>query len=164
MKAPKSPSMKRSDRKATTVVTVEASTGASIRRAARSAALAGGSPRWRRRASAFSAMTMASSTIMPRQMSSAKSEIKTLTKKLGEPAQRIATELRRRFNTDVDIAGSIGRRYRRQDEAGTPYCVTFDPQSEQDQKVTVRDRDTTHQDRISIDQLDAYLLERIPGS
>jgi glycyl-tRNA synthetase len=86
-----------------------------------------------------------------------------LTKKLSEPAQRIATELRRRFNTDLDMAGSIGRRYRRQDEAGTPYCVTYDPQSEQDQKVTVRERDTTHQDRISIEQLDSYLRERIPG-
>jgi glycyl-tRNA synthetase len=86
-----------------------------------------------------------------------------LTKKLSEPAQRIAVELRRRFNTDLDMAGSIGRRYRRQDEAGTPYCVTYDPQSEQDQKVTVRERDTTHQDRISIEQLDSYLRERIPG-
>jgi glycyl-tRNA synthetase len=93
-----------------------------------------------------------------------KAAVLPLTKKLSEPAQRIAAELRRRFNTDLDMAGSIGRRYRRQDEVGTPYCVTYDPQSEEDQKVTVRERDTTHQDRISIDQLDAYLRERIPGA
>jgi glycyl-tRNA synthetase len=86
-----------------------------------------------------------------------------LSKKLGEPAQRIATDLRRRFNTELDVSGSIGRRYRRQDEIGTPYCITYDPQSEEDEKVTVRDRDTTQQERVAIGQLGAYLGERIAG-
>ena len=59
------------------------------------------------------------------------------------------------------MSGSIGRRYRRQDEIGTPYCVTYDPESEQDQKVTVRDRDSMQQDRVAVDQLQAYLSERL---
>ena len=69
-----------------------------------------------------------------------------LSKKLAEPAQRIAGELRQSWNTFYDEAGNIGRRYRRQDEAGTPYCVTFDFESETDQQVTVRERDSMAQD------------------
>ena len=84
-----------------------------------------------------------------------------LGKKLAEAAHRIAADLRRRWHTEFDVSGSIGRRYRRQDEIGTPYCVTFDPESEQDQKVTVRDRDSMQQDRIAVDQLQAYLNERL---
>jgi glycyl-tRNA synthetase len=86
-----------------------------------------------------------------------------LTKKLLEPVQRIAADLRRRFPTELDLSGSIGRRYRRQDEIGTPYCVTYDPESEQDHRVTVRDRDTTRQERIAIGQVARYLSERILG-
>ena len=63
----------------------------------------------------------------------------------------------------VDLPGSIGKRYRRQDEVGTPFCVTYDFDSEEDHKVTVRDRDTTEQERISLDALPAYLNERILG-
>jgi glycyl-tRNA synthetase len=92
-----------------------------------------------------------------------KAAVLPLSKKLGEPAERIAASLRRRFNTDLDLTGSIGKRYRRQDEIGTPYCVTYDFDSEQDQKVTVRDRDSTAQERIAIDQLAGYLTERILG-
>jgi len=92
-----------------------------------------------------------------------KAAVLPLSKKLAEPAKRIADDLRRRFNTAVDLTGNIGRRYRRQDEIGTPYCVTYDFESEQDQKVTVRERDTTEQERISLDALPGYLGERILG-
>jgi len=60
-----------------------------------------------------------------------------------------------------DDSGAVGRRYRRQDEIGTPYCVTVDSQSLQDQTVTVRDRDTMVQERVAIDQLTHYLLTKI---
>jgi len=63
---------------------------------------------------------------------------------------------------DVDSAGSIGRRYRRQDEIGTPMCVTIDFETLDDKAVTVRDRDTMTQDRVAIDDLVAYLGERVP--
>jgi glycyl-tRNA synthetase len=86
-----------------------------------------------------------------------------LSKKLAEPAERVAAGLRRRFNVDFDVSGAIGRRYRRQDEVGTPFCVTYDFESEQDHKATVRDRDTTAQERVALDQLPAYLSERILG-
>ncbi len=62
---------------------------------------------------------------------------------------------------DYDDAGSIGKRYRRQDEIGTPFCITYDFESEEDGCVTVRDRDTMQQDRISIDKLNDYIAERI---
>ena len=62
---------------------------------------------------------------------------------------------------DYDDAGSIGKRYRRQDEIGTPYCVTFDFDSIEDGCVTVRDRDTMEQVRIPIDELEAYIEEKI---
>ena len=62
---------------------------------------------------------------------------------------------------DYDEAGSIGKRYRRQDEIGTPFCVTFDFDSETDGCVTVRDRDTMQQERIPMDELERYIAERI---
>jgi glycyl-tRNA synthetase len=65
---------------------------------------------------------------------------------------------------DYDDAGSIGRRYRRQDEIGTPYAVTVDFDSLEDNAVTVRDRDTMAQDRIPIPELVAYLNERLVGT
>jgi len=80
---------------------------------------------------------------------------------MPELARRVQQDLRRRFNVFYDDGGSIGRRYRRQDEAGTPYGVTIDGQSVDDQTVTVRDRDTLVQDRIAIDQLVTYLDERL---
>jgi glycyl-tRNA synthetase len=64
---------------------------------------------------------------------------------------------------DFDDAGAIGRRYRRQDEIGTPYCVTIDFDSLNDQAVTVRERDSMRQDRIAIDGLENYLAERLTG-
>ncbi len=92
-----------------------------------------------------------------------KAGIFPLVKKDGMPemARNIHDELRKRFPVFYDDGGSIGRRYRRQDEAGTPFGVTIDGQSTADNTVTVRDRDTLVQDRVSADQLHAYLAERI---
>jgi glycyl-tRNA synthetase len=80
---------------------------------------------------------------------------------MPELARRIYDGVRRRFNVFYDDGGSIGRRYRRQDEAGTPYGITIDGQSTQDQTVTVRDRDTLLQDRVGADQLVEYLKKKI---
>jgi len=84
-----------------------------------------------------------------------------LGKKLAEPAQRIARDLRRRWSTFYDESGNIGRRYRRQDEAGTPFCVTFDFESESDAQVTVRERDTMSQERVPVAGLVTWLRERL---
>jgi glycyl-tRNA synthetase len=92
-----------------------------------------------------------------------KAAVFALTKKEGMPemAHRIAGDLRPHFPVDYDETGSIGKRYRRQDEVGTPFCVTVDTESVKDGTVTVRDRDTLAQDRISADALRAYLQERL---
>ncbi len=82
---------------------------------------------------------------------------------MPELAHRIHDDLRRHFNVFYDDGGSIGRRYRRQDEAGTPFGVTIDGQSTQDQTVTVRDRDTLKQDRVATAQLVAYLTQKLAG-
>jgi glycyl-tRNA synthetase len=84
-----------------------------------------------------------------------------LSKKLAEPARALERELRRHFNVFYDDAGNIGRRYRRQDEAGTPFCVTYDFDSEGDGKVTVRDRDSMDQDRVATGELLGYLEPRL---
>jgi glycyl-tRNA synthetase len=76
-------------------------------------------------------------------------------------ADKVAADLRSYFVTDMDITQAIGRRYRRQDEVGTPYCVTVDFDSLEDQAVTVRDRDTMQQDRISLDKLVDYLRGKL---
>jgi glycyl-tRNA synthetase len=92
-----------------------------------------------------------------------KAAVFALTKKDGQPemAHRIAADLRPHFPVDYDETGSIGKRYRRQDEVGTPYCITVDGESTKDGTVTVRDRDTLKQDRISSDALREYLRERL---
>jgi glycyl-tRNA synthetase len=77
-------------------------------------------------------------------------------------AREVAASLRDRWMIDYDDARSIGRRYRRQDEVGTPYCVTVDFDSLEDKAVTVRDRDTMRQDRVSLDRLVAHLDDRLP--
>jgi glycyl-tRNA synthetase len=82
---------------------------------------------------------------------------------LSPKARDIAATLRGRWNTDFDDAGAIGRRYRRQDEIGTPYCVTIDFDSLNDHAVTVRERDSMRQERVSIDGLESYLAERLTG-
>jgi glycyl-tRNA synthetase len=84
-----------------------------------------------------------------------------LSKKLAEPAHELESGLRRHFSVFYDDAGNIGRRYRRQDEAGTPFCVTYDFDSVDDQRVTVRDRDSMEQDRVAIDDVASHLRERL---
>ena len=84
-----------------------------------------------------------------------------LSKKLSGPATELYHKLQKQFMCDYDEAGSIGKRYRRQDEIGTPFCVTFDFDSETDGCVTVRDRDTMQQERIPMDELEAYIASRI---
>jgi len=82
---------------------------------------------------------------------------------LSPKARDVAAELRKHWNADFDDASAIGRRYRRQDEIGTPYCVTVDFETLEDQAVTVRERDSMRQERIGIDGLTAYLAERMAG-
>jgi glycyl-tRNA synthetase len=82
---------------------------------------------------------------------------------LSPKARDLAAQLRKRWNVDFDDASAIGRRYRRQDEIGTPYCVTVDFETLNDQAVTVRERDSMGQDRVGIDALEAYLSERLTG-
>jgi glycyl-tRNA synthetase len=81
---------------------------------------------------------------------------------LSPKARDLAAALRKRWNTDFDDASAIGRRYRRQDEIGTPYCVTVDFDTLDDQAVTVRDRDSMQQERVSIANVESYLAERLP--
>ena len=83
-----------------------------------------------------------------------------LSKKLAEPSEVIYAKLCRKYNCDYDDRGNIGKRYRRQDEIGTPYCITYDFDSENDQAVTVRDRDTMQQVRVKIDELDSYFADK----
>ena len=96
-----------------------------------------------------------------------KAAVLPLSKKLREPAQKIFTDLAKKYMVDYDDAGSIGKRYRRQDEIGTPFCVTVDFQTVGDGKteadgcVTVRDRDTMDQVRMPISQLEGYIAEKI---
>ena len=82
---------------------------------------------------------------------------------LTPKAKDLATELRKSWNVEFDDAGAIGKRYRRQDEIGTPYCVTVDFETLEDQAVTVRDRDTMSQERIGLDALPGWLAQRLPG-
>ncbi|MEU6800705.1 His/Gly/Thr/Pro-type tRNA ligase C-terminal domain-containing protein, partial [Streptomyces neyagawaensis] len=71
--------------------------------------------------------------------------------------------LRQHWNIEFDDAGAIGRRYRRQDEIGTPYCVTVDFDTLDDNAVTVRERDSMKQERVSLDQIEGYLAARLIG-
>ena len=90
-----------------------------------------------------------------------KCAILPLSKKLNEQATEIFTSLSKKFNVDYDDAGSIGKRYRRQDEIGTPFCITYDFESVEDGCVTVRDRDTMEQVRLPIADLEKYIEEKI---
>ncbi|OMH23959.1 glycine--tRNA ligase [Tersicoccus phoenicis] len=83
---------------------------------------------------------------------------------LSPKARDLAAELRKRWNIDFDDAGAIGRRYRRQDEIGTPFCVTVDFDTLDDQAVTIRERDTMGQERVALDRVTAYLSERLAGA
>jgi len=82
---------------------------------------------------------------------------------LSPKARGLAADLRKRWIVEFDDAGAIGRRYRRQDEIGTPFAVTVDFDTLQDDAVTVRDRDTMGQERVSLDNVERYLIERVPG-
>ena len=86
-----------------------------------------------------------------------KAAVLPLSKKLSEKAGEIYDELSKYFMVDFDDAGSIGKRYRREDEIGTPFCITYDFESENDGCVTVRDRDTMEQVRIPVGELRAYI-------
>ena len=83
-----------------------------------------------------------------------------LSKKLNEGAEKVFTMLSKKYNCEFDDRGNIGKRYRRQDEIGTPFCVTYDFESETDGAVTVRDRDSMQQERIKIEELEAYLADK----
>lgn len=86
-----------------------------------------------------------------------KAAVLPLSKKLSEPAGEIYAKLAKRWNVEFDDAGSIGKRYRRQDEIGTPICITFDFDSLEDNAVTIRNRDTMEQVRLPIGELEGYL-------
>ena len=82
---------------------------------------------------------------------------------LAEPAEKIAAQLRQLWNIEYDTSGAIGRRYRRQDEIGTPFCVTVDFDTLEDNAVTVRERDSMEQERVKIEDLQDYLATRLVG-
>ena len=84
-----------------------------------------------------------------------------LSKKLNEGAEKVLAELSKYYNCEYDDRGAIGKRYRRQDEIGTPFCVTYDFDSEEDGAVTVRDRDTMEQERIKIEDLKEYFEKKM---
>ena len=90
-----------------------------------------------------------------------KAAVLPLSKKLSDKADAVREMLAKDFMVDFDDAGSIGKRYRRQDEIGTPFCVTYDFDTAEDGCVTVRDRDTMQQERVKIDELNAYIAERV---
>ena len=83
---------------------------------------------------------------------------------LSPLAKRVAADLRKSWNIEFDDAGAIGRRYRRQDEIGTPFCVTVDFDSLEDNAVTIRERDSMGQERVSLDRLIGYLAEQLVGA
>ncbi len=100
---------------------------------------------------------------LDKRLAPIKAAVLPLSKKpdLVEVTQKVADSLKPLWDVEVDVTQSIGRRYRRQDEIGTPYCVTIDFDSLEDQQVTVRDRDTMAQDRIAIDKVVEYLRDRL---
>ena len=90
-----------------------------------------------------------------------KAAVLPLSKKLGDKATEVFDSLAKDFMVDYDDAGSIGKRYRRQDEIGTPVCITYDFDSLEDNCVTIRNRDTMEQERIAIDKLHDYITELV---
>ena len=94
-----------------------------------------------------------------------KAAVLPLSKKpeLAEPSQRLAEQLRKNWNIDYDDAAAIGRRYRRQDEIGTPFCITVDFDTLEDQAVTIRHRDEMTQERVSLDKVEGYLAAHLLG-
>ena len=90
-----------------------------------------------------------------------KAAILPLTKKQSDKAMEVYSMLAKEFNVEFDVAGQIGKRYRRQDAIGTPYCITIDFDTDTDQSVTLRDRDTMEQIRLPIDELVHYIGEKV---
>ena len=90
-----------------------------------------------------------------------KAAVLPLSKKLSDKAAEVQEMLAKDLMVDFDETGSIGKRYRRQDEIGTPFCVTYDFESVDDGCVTVRDRDTMQQERVKIEELSAYIAEKV---
>ena len=83
---------------------------------------------------------------------------------LTPKAKDLAQQLRQYWNVEFDDAGAIGRRYRRQDEIGTPFCITVDFDTLDDQAVTIRERDSMAQERVALDQVEGYLATRLLGA
>ena len=102
---------------------------------------------------------------LDRRLAPVKVAVLPLSKKpeLAGPAEELAAKLRQHWNVDYDTSGAIGRRYRRQDETGTPFCVTYDFDTLEDQAVTVRERDTMEQERVPLAELESYLAARLIG-
>ncbi|CBZ05419.1 glycine--tRNA ligase [Clostridium botulinum] len=90
-----------------------------------------------------------------------KAAVLPLSKKLSDKSQEVYSMLRKKFNIDYDEAGSIGKRYRREDEIGTPYCITVDFDTLEDNTVTIRDRDTMNQIRVSINELEKFIEDKL---
>ena len=90
-----------------------------------------------------------------------KAAVLPLSKKLGETAEPIFEELQKYFSVDYDAAGSIGKRYRREDEIGTPFCICVDFDTLDDNCVTIRDRDTMEQVRVPVSDVRKYIEERL---
>jgi len=84
--------------------------------------------------------------------------------RLSPAAKKLAADLRAYWNIDFDDAGAIGRRYRRQDEIGTPFAITVDFDTLEDNAVTVRERDSMAQERVSLDRVRGYLAEQLLGA
>jgi len=80
---------------------------------------------------------------------------------MPEFSRKIEEDLRRSFKVFFDDKGAVGRRYRRQDEAGTPFCITVDTQTLSDQTVTIRERDSMAQERVAADKISEYLMRKI---
>ena len=102
---------------------------------------------------------------LDRRLAPVKVAVLPLSKKeeLSTPARELANKLRANWNVEFDVSGAIGRRYRRQDEIGTPFCVTYDFDTLEDNAVTVRERDSMEQERVKLDELEAYLAARLIG-
>ena len=102
---------------------------------------------------------------LDRRLAPVKVAVLPLSKKeeLSTPARELANKLRANWNVEFDVSGAIGRRYRRQDEIGTPFCVTYDFDTLEDNAVTVRERDSMEQERVKLDELEAYLAARLAG-
>ena len=98
---------------------------------------------------------------LPHSLAPISVAVTPLSKKLAEPAHALERELRRRYNVFYDDAGNIGRRYRRQDEAGTPFCVTVDFETADDGRATVRERDSMSQERIALEGIADYVADQL---